>query len=57
MSAIVCNTCENCIEQICDMYYTDTYDAIKTCKMEKFKYYMKKAKPVKKTGLNFKYAR
>lgn len=52
LGAIVCSTCENCIEQVCDMYCTNMYDAIKTCKAEKFKYYMKKVKPVRK-ALNY----
>ena len=42
MGAIVCSTCENCIKNTCDMYMEKPYDAIATCKAEKFKYYMKK---------------
>lgn len=42
MSAIICNTCENCIKNTCDMYFDDTQNAITACKENKFKYYMRK---------------
>lgn len=42
MGAIICNTCENCYKNTCDMYMETTYDAIAACKENKFKYYMRK---------------